>query len=257
MSRRNTIVVSRLDAIGSASAHQDRFVARFYRLVRLVIDLLVLRGRRDHSKDVEILVLRHQLAVLQRQIARPRFEPDDRAILTALARVLGRDRWSIFLVEARHDPGLASTTRREPLDLSASARPAIHHRRDPSDDHPPRSGEPDVGIPPHPRRTRPARHHHRRVDGVGDPQDSGDRPRTRPDIGVVDDIPPCSSGRDRRVRLLHRRHRHVAPLLRAVLHRTRQPPRAPRRHHDQPDRRLDHPSSPELHDALRPNRSGS
>ncbi len=33
-------------------------MARFYRLVRLVIDLLVLRGRRDRSKDVEILVLR-------------------------------------------------------------------------------------------------------------------------------------------------------------------------------------------------------
>jgi putative transposase len=73
-------------------------VARSYRLVRLVIDLLVLRGRRDRSKDVEILVLRHQLAVLQRQISRPRFEPNDRVILTALARVLGRDRWSIFMV---------------------------------------------------------------------------------------------------------------------------------------------------------------
>jgi putative transposase len=56
-------------------------VARFYRLVRLVIDLLVLRGRRDRSKDAEILVLRHQLAVLQRQVSRPRFEPDDRVIL--------------------------------------------------------------------------------------------------------------------------------------------------------------------------------
>jgi putative transposase len=74
-------------------------VARFYRLVRLVLDLLVLRGRRDRSKDVEILVLRHQLAVLQRQIVRPRFAPDDRAILSALARVLGRDRLSIFVVK--------------------------------------------------------------------------------------------------------------------------------------------------------------
>jgi putative transposase len=73
-------------------------VARFYRLVRLVIDLLVLRGRSDRSKDVEILVLRHQLGVLQRQTARPRFEPDDRALLTAFARVLGRDRWEMFLV---------------------------------------------------------------------------------------------------------------------------------------------------------------
>ncbi len=73
-------------------------MARFYRLVRLVLDLLVLRGRRDRSKDVEILVLRHQLVVLQRQISRPRFAPSDRAILAALARVLGRDRWPIFMV---------------------------------------------------------------------------------------------------------------------------------------------------------------
>ena len=73
-------------------------MARFYRLVRLVVDLLVLRGRTERSKDVEILVLRHQLAVLGRQIARPRFEPDDRAVLAALARALGRDRWPIFLV---------------------------------------------------------------------------------------------------------------------------------------------------------------
>jgi putative transposase len=41
----------------------------------------------------------HQLEVLQRQSSRPRFAPDDRAILTALARTLGRDRWPIFLVK--------------------------------------------------------------------------------------------------------------------------------------------------------------
>jgi putative transposase len=48
-----------------------------------MVDVLVLLGRCDRSKDVEILVLRHQLAVLRRQISRPRFEPDDRAILAA------------------------------------------------------------------------------------------------------------------------------------------------------------------------------
>jgi putative transposase len=78
---------------------QDRSVARFYRLVRLIIDLLVLRGRRDRSKDVEILVLRTQLAVLHRQHPYPRFAPEDRAILTAMARVVRRDRWAIFLVK--------------------------------------------------------------------------------------------------------------------------------------------------------------
>src|SRR6267378_2386321 len=60
---------------------------------------LVLRGRRDRSKDAEILVLRHQLAVLKRQVPHPGFEPSDRAILAAFARVLDRDRWSIFLVK--------------------------------------------------------------------------------------------------------------------------------------------------------------
>ncbi len=74
-------------------------MARFYRLVRLVIDLLVLRGRTDRSKDVEILVLRHQLGVLQRQIARPRFDADDRAFLSAMSRVIGRDLWSMFIVK--------------------------------------------------------------------------------------------------------------------------------------------------------------
>jgi hypothetical protein len=37
--------------------------------------------------------------VLQRQISRPRFEPDDRVVLTPLARSLGRERWSIFMVK--------------------------------------------------------------------------------------------------------------------------------------------------------------
>ena len=64
-----------------------------------MIDLLVLRGRTDRSKDAEILVLRHQLAVLQRQHGRPRFEPDDRALLAALSSVVGRDRWSKLLVK--------------------------------------------------------------------------------------------------------------------------------------------------------------
>ena len=74
-------------------------MARCYRLVRLIVDLLVLRGRSDQSKDVEILVLRHQLAVLRRQTPRPRFDRTDRAFLAAFARVLDRERWSMFLVK--------------------------------------------------------------------------------------------------------------------------------------------------------------
>jgi putative transposase len=50
------------------------------------------------AKDVEILVLRHQLEVLHRQKGKPRLRPQDRLILTALSRLLPRQRWRCFLV---------------------------------------------------------------------------------------------------------------------------------------------------------------
>ena len=50
---------------------------------------LLVRGRRSElAKDVELLVLRHQLAVLRRQQPRPSFRAADRAFLAALSRML-------------------------------------------------------------------------------------------------------------------------------------------------------------------------
>jgi putative transposase len=62
------------------------------------VELLALLARGDAAKDLEILVLRHQLIVLQRQTSRPKLEPADRALLAAISRVLPRDRWSCFFV---------------------------------------------------------------------------------------------------------------------------------------------------------------
>jgi putative transposase len=59
---------------------------------------LVGRGQSPDAKDVEIAVLRHQLAVLHRQVVRPRYTPGDRMILATLATLLPRDRWPILLV---------------------------------------------------------------------------------------------------------------------------------------------------------------
>ncbi|MCW2897817.1 MAG: Integrase catalytic region [Streptosporangiaceae bacterium] len=57
-----------------------------------VLGRLVLVGRSDRSKDIEILVLRHQLAVLRRQVARPCWSWADRAMVAALAGLLPKAR---------------------------------------------------------------------------------------------------------------------------------------------------------------------
>src|SRR5438874_13202768 len=68
-----------------------------FMVLRQVLGLIGLDPPPD-AKDVEIAVLRHQLLVLRRQVARPRYAPSDRIILAALAKLLPRDRWAIFLV---------------------------------------------------------------------------------------------------------------------------------------------------------------
>jgi hypothetical protein len=64
---------------------------RFVRLVFARIGLLAVSGDR---RDAEILALRHQLLVLQHQVARPSFTEADRTILAVLARTLDRSRLS-------------------------------------------------------------------------------------------------------------------------------------------------------------------
>jgi len=59
-----------------------------YLAVLRVFGWLALLARSDHAKDAEILILRHQLAVLQRQVKAPRLSWTDRALLAALARLL-------------------------------------------------------------------------------------------------------------------------------------------------------------------------
>jgi hypothetical protein len=66
-------------------------------LLRRVLGLLGI-GPAPDAKDVEIAVLRHQLMVVRRQVARPRYTPADRLVPAVSAGLLPRERWSALLV---------------------------------------------------------------------------------------------------------------------------------------------------------------
>ncbi len=70
----------------------------FYVAVRRLLQLLALARRSEGDKDLEIVVLRHELAVLRRQVKRPVFRSSDRAFLAAAGGALSRTRWGAFLV---------------------------------------------------------------------------------------------------------------------------------------------------------------
>ncbi|GAA0980627.1 hypothetical protein GCM10009555_047450 [Acrocarpospora macrocephala] len=74
------------------------FWSSLYLILGRVFQLLVLLGRGDRAKAAEIVVLRHQVAVLRRQVNRPDLQPGDRVVLAALSRLLPRSSWEVFFV---------------------------------------------------------------------------------------------------------------------------------------------------------------
>ena len=70
-----------------------------YLFARRLLGCLMVLARREASKDAELLVLRHENAVLRRQIRRIRYQPGDRLWLAALSRLVPRRRWrEVFAV---------------------------------------------------------------------------------------------------------------------------------------------------------------
>jgi putative transposase len=210
------------------------------------IQLLMLLARGEAAKDLEILMLRHQLTVLRRKVSRPWLEPADRSLLAAVSRVLPKSRWSCFFVKPetllrwhrrlvtgawtypRHGQG------RPPLDHDVQQLIIGLARENPRWGYQRIQGElQQLGVQVSATAIRTTL---RRRHGL-DPA-----PRRAPTTwraflrqqaaGIV----ACD--------LLHRRHDLATATVRAVLHRAGHPPGPPGRRDCQSRRQLDHAAGP-------------
>ncbi|MCW2639037.1 MAG: Integrase catalytic region [Dactylosporangium sp.] len=180
----------------------------------------------DTNKDIEILVLRHQLGVLQRQIDKPRLTPPDRAFLAALLHRLPRP-----MLRQLHLIVSPDTVLRWHRDLLRR-----HHAKAP---RPKRPGRP----PTHRRiqslvlrlakensswgyrRIHGPGHQGRPVHGLGDPAAQRDRARAPARSSDLGRLPPRPSARDPRRRLLRNPDADRSTAVRLRRHRTRHPRR--------------------------------
>src|SRR5450759_3812997 len=75
---------------------QSQLWAFAYLSVRRVFEFVALLARSADAKEIELLALRHEVAMLRRHVKRQTFEPADRALLAVLSRLLPRSRWGAF-----------------------------------------------------------------------------------------------------------------------------------------------------------------
>ncbi len=225
-----------------------------YLVVRRLLDCLMVLARREVSKDAELLVLRHENAVLRRQTGRVRYQRADRLWLAALSRLIPRRRWGeMFAVT--------------PATLLAWHRRLVARRWDYSRRR--RPGRPSTAAAIRKLVIRIATDNptwgHRRVQGelvkLGHPIAASTvwqilhaagidpAPPHRPDLEAV---PDRAGPRHSRGRLRTRGHRVLGADLRPDRHRARHSPRSPSRHHREPGRRMDDAGSPQLPDGPRP-----
>ena len=191
------------------------FLSICYVALQHVLQLIVLRCRSRDVNALEIVVLRHEVAVLRRQTARPRLTTADRVFLAATSRVLPRSFWTLFLVKPASHRRVGRS--RGALDLSSPCRPKADPPRDSAADPADRARESAMRLSAHRRKTE-----RNRCRRIGD-----HRPERAPrgtsgsgwwPIGaIVASIPAVASEEPHRRRFLHRRHGLAATVVRLVL----------------------------------------
>jgi len=194
-------------------------LSAWYLVLQRVLQLVVLRLRSREFKELEIVVLRHEMAILRRRTCRPSMTTADRVFLAAASRLLPRPLWNAFLVKPatlldwhrrlvarrwtyRRRPGRKPVSRevRELILRIARENPRWGYRR--VGDH------------------RPERTPQGTAGSSGWTAGS-----------LVASVPSGASEKPHRCGFLYRRHDLAPAVVRLVLHRSRQSASALRRLH--------------------------
>jgi putative transposase len=189
--------------------------------MRALLGALVRSRRGLHVKDVELLVLRHELEILRRQVAQPKLRLADRALLAAAACHLPRSSRGVLLVTPR------TLLRWHKALVRRKWRQAAGRR-----------GRPKLPAEVRELVLRLARENprwgHRRICGELAKLGFGVSPTSiRRLLATAKRVPAGAGGGHRRLRFLHRRERLLTPLLRSLLRHARKPAGLARRlHHE-------------------------
>jgi hypothetical protein len=196
---------------------------------------MVLRRRSEREKEIEILLLRHQLRVLERQVARPTLTPGDRVLLAAFSRVVPRRAWKTSLFVT---PATLMRWHRELVARPGRIRIVVPdaHRRAPRCV---RSwcgslARTRAGLSADPGRAGRAWDQAGREHRLDDSEGGRDRAGAEAARAELELVPAGSGGERLGVRLPYRRHALPEALLRALFHRACDPARPLGRDHDQP-----------------------
>jgi putative transposase len=129
------------------------FFAFCYFILRAVLQIAPNTDMRE--REAEILVLRHQLAVLSRTNPRPRLRRRDRIVIAGLSGLIPKSRWTGFRRHAGNDRAVASRTRAAQMDVPpCTGRPTTSPSGTRGSDHPDGPGEPALGCRPDQRRAQ-------------------------------------------------------------------------------------------------------
>ena len=207
-----------------------------YLAVRALLGALVRSRRGLDVKDIELLVLRHELEVLRRQVARPKLGIADRALLGRCGRSSAAAAAGLVAGDTADAAALASGIGAAEVAPAAASRwssaALVPH---------PRAGatacarEPALGPPPDLRGTGQARRSNVADEHPPFTRSGGAGARAAPRWSELARVPELAGGQCCCPRLLHRRDDPAAPLLRALLYRAREPSRLARGLHPEPD----------------------